>query len=97
MANVAAAESSASKKHKQFVDESIIKKDVKMIPGIGEVAAKKLGDAGFKEASKVVGQFLVLDMDEGKFKKWLWKTCNAQAHCQAECFKAIKEWTDNHL
>ena len=95
--HVVATETSTSRKHANFVNNSILDKDLNIIPGIGAAAAKKLEEAGFKKADKVVGQFLVLDKDKDAFKQWLWQTCNAQAHCQEECYKAIKEWTDNHV
>jgi predicted flap endonuclease-1-like 5' DNA nuclease len=88
---------STTKKHAHFIDGPILDKDVSALPGIGDVAAKKLGEAGFKKACKVVGQFLVLDKDKDAFKEWLMRTSGARADCREKCYKAIKEWTDNYV
>jgi hypothetical protein len=95
--SISNANTSTTKKHAHFIDGPILDKDVSALPGIGDVAAKKLGEAGFKKACKVVGQFLVLDKDKDAFEEWLKKTCAARHDCREKCYKAIKEWTDNYV
>jgi hypothetical protein len=86
-----------SKRHDVFVNSSVRDKGVNALPGIGPVAAGELERAGFKNASQVVGQFLVLEGNGDAFEDWLKSKCQARSDCRHKCYKAIKEWTEQHI
>ncbi|KOB65010.1 Unclassified glutathione S-transferase [Operophtera brumata] len=48
-------------------------------------------------ASRVLGQYLVFDKDETKFKEWLKEQSGGTAkHC-TDCYNGLKDWDDRFL
>nr|XP_055075476.1 barrier-to-autointegration factor-like [Misgurnus anguillicaudatus]XP_055075477.1 barrier-to-autointegration factor-like [Misgurnus anguillicaudatus]XP_055075478.1 barrier-to-autointegration factor-like [Misgurnus anguillicaudatus] len=86
-----------TQKHKLFCSEPMGKKSVNTLPGIGPVLAERLKMIGIRTAKEVLGRFLVLRMDEWKFKSWLRDSCGANAKHQSDCYNCLKEWTDSYL
>ena len=88
---------SRSFKHHRFVSDPMIAKEVTDMPGIGKTLGERLKAAGFAKAETVLGQFLTLEKDEKKFKHWLNESCRADSRRQHECYRAIKEWCEQHI
>lgn len=86
-----------SQKHRSFCSETMGNKSVNTLPGIGPVFAERLEMTGIRTANEVLGRFLVLQSDEGKFKSWLRDSCGANAKHQRDCYNSLKEWTDQFL
>ncbi|XP_070183091.1 barrier-to-autointegration factor-like [Littorina saxatilis] len=85
-----------TQKHRDFAAGPMGKKLVTDLAGIGPILGAKLRDKGFKYAYNVVGQYLVLNKNEEKFKDWLCKKCPADAGQQNDCFNCVKGWCDAH-
>lgn len=49
------------------------------------------------KACQVFGRFLILDMSETKFKKWLVKVCGADTKSQTACYDGLKEWYNRNF
>ena len=90
-------QSNTTIKHQSFISEPIGDKNVFALPGIGKVYGENLEAAGFKRAYAVVGQFLILEKSEVRFKEWLNETCGADARNQQSCYMALKDWTQQHM
>ncbi|XP_073714565.1 barrier-to-autointegration factor B-like [Misgurnus anguillicaudatus] len=86
-----------TQKHRSFCSEPMRNKSVETLPGIGPVMAEQLEKIGIRRANEVLGRFLVLRMDELKFKSWLRDSCEANAKQQSDCYNGLKEWTDQFL
>ena len=89
--------SSTSQKHRNFVSEPMGQKKVTELAGIGEALGGRLDEKGFDKAYVVLGQFLVLKMDEELFYDWLKETCNANSKQCRDCFQCLKEWCEAFL
>ena len=85
-----------TQKHRDFVRESMDRKLVTDLPGIGATAGGALRDGGFSLAYNVLGQFLILNKDEEKFKAWL-LTFGANRLAKDRCFTALNGWCQQHL
>ena len=83
---------STSQKHRNFIAEPLDDKSVKELPGIGEVLGGRLISLGYDKAYIVLGQYFFLRKKERRFKRWLNKTCNANAKQQRDCYRCLKEW-----
>ncbi|XP_059811207.1 barrier-to-autointegration factor A-like [Hypanus sabinus] len=88
---------STSQKHRNFVAEPMGEKSVKCLAGIGEALGQRLENQGFQKASAVLGQYLVLNKDEGMFKEWLSDTCQANSKQSSDCHTCLREWSDAFL
>ncbi|KAI7799000.1 putative barrier-to-autointegration factor [Triplophysa rosa] len=86
-----------SQKHRLFCSEPMGDKSVYTLPGIGLVLGGRLEKIGIFKARDVLGRFLVLGMDEWKYKSWLRDSCGANAKQQRDCYNCLKEWTNNNL
>ena len=87
--------SSDSDKHKKFVAEDIDDKKVTELPGIGDKLGGYLIGKGFSKASTVLGQFLVFNKNEDKFKEWLQEIPGKNMHVnttqQTNCTNCLKK------
>ena len=54
-----------------FVSEPVGEKSVADVPGISEKQAELLRNAGFSQASEVIGKFFVLRKNRTEFENWL--------------------------
>ncbi|KAL7738969.1 hypothetical protein ACLKA6_001364 [Drosophila palustris] len=88
--------STTSQKHRDFL-EPIGKKPVTKLAGIGETLGGRLSDAGYDKASSVLGQYLVLQQDEMKFKGWMKDVCNASSKQSDDCYKCLNDWSKEFL
>ena len=88
---------STSQKHRKFVAEPIDDKSVQDIPGIGKVLGRRLTVLGFNKAYVLLGQYFFLRKKERRFKKWLKRSCNANAKQQRDCYLSLKEWSDRFV
>ncbi|XP_073714562.1 barrier-to-autointegration factor-like isoform X2 [Misgurnus anguillicaudatus] len=86
-----------SQKHRSFCSEPMGDKSVYALPGIGPVLGGRLEKIGIRTAKDVLGRFLILGMDEWKFKSWLRDSCGANAKHQRDCYNCLREWTNNFL
>ncbi|XP_064175843.1 barrier-to-autointegration factor-like [Anguilla rostrata] len=89
--------SSTSKRHETFLTGPMGEKPVMALPGISTVSAAKLEEKGFKKANHILGQFLVLDKDERRFKEWLHDACGANVKQQEDCYRCLQEWCNSFL
>ena len=81
---------SQSLKYTNFVSEPISNKSVNEIPGIGVLTAEKLIMSGFTKAYHVLGQFLLLNLDEELFINWL-KSMGSLNY--KTTYNALHDWT----
>ena len=86
-----------SQKHQNFVAAPMRQKAVTELAGIGDVLGERLRKEGFGKAYHVLGKFLLLDMDEEKFKAWLGSTCYANPKQQSECYHCLVDWCQAFL
>ena len=49
------------------------------------------------QASKVVGQYLVMDGNKREFKQFMGQTCYANDKQANDAYKCVKEYTDNFM
>uniref|UniRef100_A0A8C5B0A0 Nuclear receptor domain-containing protein n=1 Tax=Gadus morhua TaxID=8049 RepID=A0A8C5B0A0_GADMO len=84
--------SSTTQKHRFFVSEPMGEKKVTALAGIGDALGKRLEDKGFDKAEKVLGHFLMLGKDEGRFKCWLKDACGANSRQQDHCYRCLRDW-----
>lgn len=85
-----------TKKHDDFVSSPIGEKLVTDLPGIGDRTGRLLNDKGFTRAYKVIGQFLILDKDEQRFKDWLVTFGTDQLQIE-RCYNCVKTWCQNYM
>lgn len=88
---------SATCKHDYFVRLTMGDKLVTVLPGIGRGNQKALRKEGYYKARQVFGRFLILDMSETKFKKWLVNVCGADTKSQTACYNGLKEWYNRNF
>ncbi|GJQ78797.1 putative barrier to autointegration factor [Trypoxylus dichotomus] len=88
---------STTKKHRDFVSESMKGKDVTDLPGIGEVYGKRLHESGYVYARHILGMYLTLREDEQAFRDFLKNTCGASSKSTYDCYKALKDWCDHYI
>lgn len=77
-------------------------KGVTTIGGIAELAGEALEKLGFSKAYHVVGQYLVLSMDEELFKQWLTDIMEkADVRMSAthldSAYNSVHVWCENNL
>ncbi|KAK9736689.1 Barrier to autointegration factor [Popillia japonica] len=89
--------SSTSKKHASFVSEPMRRKPVTELPGIGKTAASHLQTRGYEESRDILGQYLVVKGDEQRFRDFVMSNAGANSKSTGDCYRAMKEWTDNFL
>ena len=95
-----------SQKEIDFIREPLydavhIYKSADTIGGIGDNAAIVLKKRGFEKAFHLIGQYLVLDMDEQLFKKWLTdlleeENIKVQDKYLDSVYRSISEWCGAH-
>nr|XP_034324355.1 barrier-to-autointegration factor [Crassostrea gigas] len=88
---------SATCKHDYFVRLTMGDNPVTVLPGIGRGNQKALRSEGYHKACQVFGMFLILDMSETKFKKWLVNVCGADTKSQTACYDGLKEWYNRNF
>ena len=93
----AAAMSSTSQKHRDFVGEPMGEKPVTSLAGIGPALGMRLSEKGFDKAYVVLGQYLVLKKNEELFKDWLKEICGANKKQQGDCHYCLREWCNAFL
>ncbi len=86
---------SSSKKYRQFLAGPITGKQVKELPGIGKVAAKRM--IFHKSADRVLGMFLRVERNESEFCRWLMSESGLNSKNQKKCYDALKEYCNLHL
>ena len=90
------ADRAQSQKTIDFVGGPLGNKSVREVPGIGDRLAAELERKGIDLACMLVGQFLYLKRNEEKFKQWLIEQCPANEKQKTDCFRAIKQWCEQH-
>ena len=83
----------ASKKSITFATTPMNDKDITKLAGIADVTARAMREEGINKAYQVVGQFLYLNKNEAKFKKWL-QTFGADTGQTGNCYDCVKRWCD---
>ncbi|XP_074503365.1 barrier-to-autointegration factor-like [Sebastes fasciatus] len=86
-----------TQKHRLFVSEPIGNKSVRCLPGIGESRGSRLEQQDFNRADAVLGQFLRLNRDRGRFTNWLKDASGASTREAGLCDQCLREWCDNNL
>lgn len=77
---------------------NILLDDVSYVPGIRCRAIKDLHQYGIDKAYQLLGQFLLLGMDEERFLDWLSQTCpKINSGHRNETFTFLKQWCDGNL
>lgn len=61
------------------------------VPGIGEIAVAKLGDANIDSTEKLMGQFMVLGRDVGRMTGWLRDVCCIRTQDASRIAQALDE------
>ncbi|KAL2078703.1 hypothetical protein ACEWY4_026388 [Coilia grayii] len=89
--------SSTSKKHQSFCSEPMKGKPVTDIPGIGRVSGGHLQSQGYNKATDVLGKYLTVQENRNQFQGWLKDGSGANAKQQGDCYKAMRDWSDNNL
>lgn len=89
--------SSTSKKHRNFVSEPMSSKRATELAGIGEVLGQRLQARGYRKADQVLGQFLVVNKNEGVFTDWMKSTVGANQKQATDCYRCLKDWSDQFL
>lgn len=89
--------STTSQKHKAFSGEPMRDKPVEDLAGIGAVLASRLKEQGFNKAYNVLGQFLLLEMDQELFCDWLKDSIKANSKQSKDCHACLKAWCDEFL
>ncbi|KAM8717406.1 hypothetical protein ACLKA7_004149 [Drosophila subpalustris] len=72
-------------------------KPVTKLAGIGETLGGRLNDAGYDKASNVLGQYLVLGQDQGRFQGWMNDVSNANSKQSSDCYKCLNDWSKEFL
>ncbi|EDO38036.1 predicted protein [Nematostella vectensis] len=85
-----------TKKHENFVGEPMGRKAVDKVPGIGPEHKKELERKGIHYAHQLLGEYLVCNMDKGKFGDYIMRI-GANNKEKNGCFEAMKGWCDEHL
>eukprot|EP00040_Diaphanoeca_grandis_P020475 m.108908 g.108908 ORF g.108908 m.108908 type:complete len:100 (+) comp27915_c0_seq6:394-693(+) len=91
-----------SNKMRAFVDEGLKDpatqeyKAIGTIGGIGKVASEKFGKAGFTKAYNLVGQFMVLGLDEELMEGFL-EDYIGKSNYRSMAVQTCKRWCDQHL
>eukprot|EP00052_Salpingoeca_macrocollata_P030511 m.319811 g.319811 ORF g.319811 m.319811 type:complete len:100 (+) comp23478_c0_seq1:66-365(+) len=98
---------STSKKEDDFIREPLKNdkgeyKDVETVGGIGPKAADALKKRGFSKAFHLLGQFMLLNMDQEMFSEWLKEQMKEekvelQDRYVQSCFRSLKGWCDNNV
>ena len=87
-----------TKKHQEFVRESMKDKPIIAISGIGDSISSYFNRKGFSHAYHLLGQFLLLSCDEIIFKTWLETEFSFIAEKQRnDIYFALSEWCRNNL
>ncbi|XP_042559206.1 barrier-to-autointegration factor-like [Clupea harengus] len=89
--------SSTSKKHQSFCSEPMKGKPVTALPGIGPGCASQLQSQGYHKATDVFGHYLTVNENRNEFQDWLKDQSGANAKQQGDCYKAMRDWSDNNL
>ncbi|KAG5261192.1 hypothetical protein AALO_G00301080 [Alosa alosa] len=89
--------SSTSKKHQSFCSEPMKGKPVTALPGIGPAHGSQLQSSGYRNATDVFGKYLTVHENCNQFEGWLRDESGAYAKQQGDCYRALREWTDNNL
>ena len=84
-------------KHTRFVTEKMGNKAVTELTGIGSVLGAKLASKGFDKAYMVLGKFLLLKKDKGKFVEWLKNLSGANVDQASDCYQALRDWCTKFL
>ena len=72
-------------------------KGVKVLPGIGDVAAEKLRAAGYTKAHMVLDKYVSCRPNEAEFLDWLEKEIKVKKANAQTCVKALKEWCNQYM
>jgi len=101
---MAAAAPTTSKKHANFVRESMLRngkpKSVDELPGIGPKAKEQLAELGLVHAHQLLGQLLVCDRDEARYLAFLevsMPVLRSYPHHYSACFACLDEWCNLNL
>lgn len=89
---------STSKKHQNFVRESMKNKTIIEIAGIGQSANDYFVRKGFTHAYHLLGQFLLMSCDKNVFDTWLQEEFPFIAEKQRnDIYYSLSEWCLNNL
>lgn len=84
-----------SEVHRNFVRESMGKRPIIDVPGIGEVLGKNMKETGIHTARQLLGHFLISRTD--KDFKDLIKQHGGNAGHQTAALNAMKDFTRAHI
>lgn len=84
-------------KSRNFVQEPMASKDVTEVAGVGAKAGKRMTRKGFSKAWMVLGQFLVLKMNEQDFVFWLEREFRMHETNAKQCHQCLRQWCDAFL
>ncbi|KAL1441075.1 hypothetical protein MTO96_008823 [Rhipicephalus appendiculatus] len=89
--------SSTSKKHRNFVSEPMAGKSVTELAGIGDALGRRMKDRGFDKADAVLGHYLTMRKDQGRFENWLKDTSGANSKQANDCYRCLRDWSNEFL
>ena len=96
-----------SQKEQDFIREPLkdakgVYKCVSTIGGISDKPADALGKRGYSKAFHLIGQYLILNMDEELFKEWL-RNLLEEEHIKVQdrfidsAFRCVSEWCRGNM
>ncbi|XP_076106213.1 barrier-to-autointegration factor-like [Mytilus galloprovincialis] len=85
-----------SQVHQRLVNEPIGLKLVTAFPGIGPITAVYFNNDNIYKASQILGYFLFMQRDAGKFMTWL-STYGCNKGQQQAIYNAVEEYVQRHL
>ncbi|KJE97083.1 barrier-to-autointegration factor [Capsaspora owczarzaki ATCC 30864] len=84
-----------SQKHQNFIKEQMRDKPVNQVAGIGEKISGELNDQGFKYAYQLLGQFLILNKNEGDFLDWFKEVApSANSKHRQDAYECLSKWCE---
>ncbi|CAF0725247.1 unnamed protein product [Adineta steineri] len=86
--------SSTTQKFREFMAEPLGEKNIRDVPGIGDVLGTKLSDAGYEKANTLFGKYLLCNKDVEQFQDWIQTQCGANSHQARSAADAFSEWAE---
>jgi len=87
-----------TKKHANFVTESIKDKIISDVPGIGMASGIGLTKKGYDTPYELLGQFLLLKKNKFLFSAWLdMENVGLNKSNIEKCANALSEYSDNFI
>lgn len=80
-------------KHEDFICQPMVRRSVKVVPGVGEIIGRSLERVGITTAKKLYGHYL--SSSPAEFKVLIERHGGNVQH-QRDAYRAFKEWEDQH-